>query len=169
MSTKTTWKSYIEALLTYTWILLFLFQYLLAHTLLTDRNYAYASYDLVHTKTSNDTRQQSVVYSIPCGGYSAVYYGETARGMERRLEEHRSDLRHHRTTNSLVLHAEEHGHLPRLENSEALHTKLERKKRKLVEAANIATSVVTNHREDFVSQSRPTAKLTLRDQSARSP
>ena len=72
-------------------------------------------------------------------------------------------------TNSLVLHVEEHGHLPRWENVAALHTKLEKRKRKLVEAAYIATSLITNHREGFVSLSRSTAKLTLMDQSACSP
>ena len=90
-----------------------------------------------------------------------MYYGEMAQGMERRLNERRSDLRHHRTTNSLVLHAEEHGHLPRWENMTALHTKMEKRKRKLVEAAYIATSLVTNHREGFVSVSRSAAKFTL--------
>ena len=50
---------------------------------------AYASgqklQDLVRARTSDGTRRESVVYSIPCGGGFAVYYGETARGMERRL------------------------------------------------------------------------------------
>ena len=78
-------------------------------------------YDLAYTNTRDDTRQQSVVYSIPCGSCSLVYYGEMARGMKRRIKEHRSYLRHHRTTNSLVLHAEKHGHLPRWENVVALH------------------------------------------------
>ena len=116
---------------------------------------AYASgqklQDLVRARTSDDTRRKSVMYPIPCAGCSAVYYGETARGIERRLKEHRSDLQHHRTTNSLVLHAEEHEHLPRWENAAALHTKMEKRKRKLVEAAYIATSLVTNYREGFVS------------------
>ena len=109
-----------------------------------------------------------LVSGLPCDGCSAAYYGETARGMERTLKEHRSDLRHHRTTNSLVLH-EEHGHLPRWENAAALHTKTEKWKRKLVEAAHIATFLVTNNREGFEGLSRSAAKLTLMDQSARSP
>ena len=120
-------------------------------------------------RKSDDTRRESVVYSIPRGGCSAVYYGETARGMGKRLKEHRSDLRHHRTTNSLVLHAEEHGHLPRWENTAALHKKMEKRKRKLVEAAYIATSLVTNHREGLERLSRSASKLTLMDQSASSP
>ena len=72
---------------------------------------------------------------------------QSPRGMERRLKEHRSNLRHHRATNSLVLHAEMHGHLPLWENAAALHTKMEKEKGKLVETAYIATSLVTNHRE----------------------
>ena len=37
--------------------------------------------DLVRSRTGDDTRRESMVYSIPCGGCSAVYYGETAREM----------------------------------------------------------------------------------------
>ena len=80
-----------------------------------------------------------------------MYYGETGQGMARRLKEHISDLRLHGTSDSLVLHAEEQGHMPRWENATALHTKMEKRKGKLVEAAYIATSLVTNHRE-FSSQ-----------------
>ena len=54
---------------------------------------------LVFTETSDDTMQLSIVYAIPCGGCSAAYYGETAREMERIIKEHKSDLRHDRTTN----------------------------------------------------------------------
>ena len=84
------------------------------------------------------------------------------------LKEPRSDLRHHSTTNSLVLHAEEQGHLPRWENATVLHTRMEKMK-KLTKAAYIATSLVTDHREGFVSLSRSAAKFTLMDKSARSP
>ena len=105
-----------------------------------------------------------MVYSIPCGSCSVTYYGETAQGMEKKLKEHRSDLRHHRTTNCIMLHVEELGHLPRWENVAALHTKMEKKKRKLVEAAYIATCLVTIHTEGFVNISRSAAKLMLMDQ-----
>ena len=47
-----------------------------------------------------------------------------------RLKEHKSDLRHHTITNSLVLHTDEHGHLPRWENAAALYTKNEKKEEK---------------------------------------
>ena len=100
--------------------------------------------DFVRTK-AGDTRQLSVLSTL--WRLSAVYYGETAQGLERRLKDHESDLRHHKATNFPVLHVEEHGHLPRWENAAALHTKMERRKRKLVEGAYIANSLVANHRE----------------------
>ena len=54
--------------------------------------------------------------------------------------------------------------MPRWEIAAALHTEMEKRKRKLVEAAYIATSLVTNPREGVVSLSRSSAKLTLIDQ-----
>ena len=48
--------------------------------------------DLVSARMSDDIRRESVVYSIPYGSCSAVYYGETAQGMERRLKKNRSNL-----------------------------------------------------------------------------
>ena len=49
-------------------------------------------HNLVRSKTSDDTERESVVYSPPCCGCSAMYYGETAWGVERTLKEHRSYL-----------------------------------------------------------------------------
>ena len=46
------------------------------------------------------------------------------------------------------------------------HKKWKKRKRKLLEAAYIATFLVTNHREGFVSLSRSAAKLMLMDESA---
>ena len=134
---------------------------------------AYASGQSIQTIVrgggSRGKNKLSVVYSIPCGGCPASYYGETARGMEKRMKEHKSDLRHHRTTNSLVLHAEEFDHLPDWEHVEALHTGLNKRKRKLVEAAYIATGKTTNHREGFMNLSHAAAKLVLSSQSPRFP
>ena len=111
----------------------------------------------------------SVIYSIPCGGCPAVYYGETSRGIKKRFAEHKNDLWQHRTTNSLVRHVDEYGHLPDWENARALCTGLEKRMRRLVESAFIAVGEVTNHREGFVNLSRNAAQLVINsvDQPAR--
>ena len=87
--------------------------------------------------------------------------------MDKRIREHKSDLRHHRTTNSLVLHAEKYDHLPKWEGATAIHTGLKKRKRKLMEAAYIATNENTNHREGFVNLSQPAAKLILTNDNRR--
>ena len=54
----------------------------------------------------------SVVYKIPCGVCNKCYIGETFRGANKRVQEHKRDLRDHRETNAIVQHAEREGHLP---------------------------------------------------------
>lgn len=56
--------------------------------------------------------EDNFVYRIPCGGCSSAYYGETLQGVKRRNADNRGNLQHHRTTNLMVIHAEEHDHLP---------------------------------------------------------
>ena len=58
------------------------------------------------------TKQDSVVYKIPCE-CGKVYIGETGRAMQERIKEHNRDIRFPRTQTSAVLeHANETGHLP---------------------------------------------------------
>ena len=71
--------------------------------------------------------ENSVIYKISCKGCWKAYYGETTRGMVKRLYEHKGDVRAHRTSNSLVIHIDECGHLPNWEASEALHKCLKRR------------------------------------------
>ena len=58
------------------------------------------------------SEDKSVVYEIPCKGCYRTYVGETGRGVDVRLKEHRSDVKFHRTSNAIVLHIEECRHLP---------------------------------------------------------
>ena len=58
------------------------------------------------------TKQDSVVYKIPCE-CGKVYIGETGRAMQDRIKEHDRDIRLARTQTSAVSeHANETGHLP---------------------------------------------------------
>ena len=78
----------------------------------------------------NNTNMNSIVYRIPCGGCEASYIGESSRGLDTRLSEHRNDIRHHRTSNSLVLHIDSHGHLPNWQQVEILQKGLDKSLRK---------------------------------------
>ena len=105
--------------------------------------------------------QDSAIYNIPCGGCTAIYYGETSRGVKRRFYEHKYDLRQHKTSNSLVVHVDSHGHLPNWEAARVLHTRLPKMTRKLVESAFINTESTTNQRGGSVCLSQAAARLTL--------
>ncbi|XP_076030421.1 uncharacterized protein LOC143018721 [Oratosquilla oratoria] len=117
--------------------------------------------DIVRGKEDRTINKDSIVYSIPCGGCSAVYYGETSRGLAKRIGEHKKDLRHQRTSNSVMVHAELQGHLPTWENARHLRTGLGKRMRKLMEATHIVSGEVTNHREGYVNLSFVAARLVL--------
>ena len=99
----------------------------------------------------------SVVYKIPCGGCDTAYYGETGRGLQTRLYEHKADFRHHRLSNAMVVHSEKEGHLPRWKDATILHQGLAKSKRRAMEAAIIATSINNNTRPGSLRLSKVTA------------
>ncbi|XP_069984507.1 uncharacterized protein [Penaeus vannamei] len=78
--------------------------------------------------TRHDTRQKqpednpnSAVYRIPCSGCDKAYFGETGRGFNTRINEHRADVRHHRASNAMAVHVDEPGHLPNWKEAEIIH------------------------------------------------
>ena len=102
--------------------------------------------------------KNSVVYAIPCSRCDASYIGETGRGINTRLQEHRRDVKAHRTSNSLVVHIDEHGHLPNWGETRILHTGSSKRVRRTIEAAYITTSKSTNHRDVFICLAEDSAK-----------
>ena len=60
-----------------------------------------------------DCNKLSVVYSIPCNGCTSTYFGESGRGAEKRIMEHKNYVRVHSTSNALANHVDEFGHLPK--------------------------------------------------------
>ena len=121
--------------------------------------------DIVRHKKSQDnesnTNESSIIYRIPCKGCDSSYIRESSRGLATRLSEHKNDIRHHRTSNSLVLHIDSHGHLPNWEEVEILQKGLNRSLRKTAEAAYITISKTINHREGFVKLSNVTSNLIV--------
>lgn len=119
--------------------------------------------DIVRSGGKRGGWETSVVYRIPCKDCESVYSGESALGMEKRLYEHRRYLHHHRTTNSLVVHAEEHGHLPIWDAARILHAGLNRRMRRTLEAAHITPGKkATNHRKGSVNLVNAMVRLILR-------
>ena len=106
--------------------------------------------DMVRYKEKNTVyKENSIVYRVPCGGCHKSYIGETYRGLKTRVTEHKRDLKFHRVTNSIVLHAEEEDHLPKWEKAEAVKKGMTRKHRKIIESALIESVPCTNHRGGF--------------------
>ena len=112
-------------------------------------------------RRQNGFNNLSVVYKIPCNSCVCAYIGETGRGLEKRIAEHKSDLRAHRTSNSLVVHIDEHGHMPDWRGVEVLYKGAERNMRRTIEAAFINTNKTNNHREGFVCLAKETSQLLL--------
>ena len=49
---------------------------------------------------------------IPCGSCSKSYIGETGRGLQTRLKEHKRYMRNNSEHSALVIHAEKTHHIP---------------------------------------------------------
>lgn len=82
-------------------------------------------------------------------------------GTKKRTGEHMNNLQHYRTTNGMVVHAEEHNYLPDWYGSEIFHSGLEKRTSKMVEAAYISTERTTNHRAEFLKLFHATARLVI--------
>ena len=110
-------------------------------TLMTNSN---RTMDLYNKTTKPVQQSDSVVYEIPCAGCERVYIGETGRGLQQRLREHRNDMQNIKHSNALVMHALNTSHLPRWNGARILHRGMDRKTRKALEAAAIATHPTIN-------------------------
>ena len=106
---------------------------------------------------------KGIIYQIPCKGCDRSYYGESGRDVSTRINEHKRDLRAHRTSNSLVMHVDEQGHLPDWDGAKVLHKGLGKGERKLTEAAYICSNRSTNHREGFYRIANGTAEKILEE------
>ena len=95
-------------------------------------------------KKPKEVDSDSIVYKIPCSKCDKSYFGETGRGLRKRIQEHKNDLRNHRTSKALVIHADQEGHLPNWNEAQAIHTGLTKTRRWLIEAAYISTEKVIN-------------------------
>ena len=113
------------------------------------------------TKTSGKRKDTDprVVYKIPCGGCNRAYFGESGRGIEQRIKEHKADLRYHRTTNSFVMHVDTDSHLPDWCRAETLHRGLNKRKRRALEAAYITTEENINISQGYFKLSKSAARL----------
>ena len=101
------------------------------------------------------------MYEISCKGCYQSYVGETGRGVDVRLKEHRSDVKLHRIPNAIVFHIEKCHHLPDWDGTELLGKNVKKQTRKILEAAHIITRNTFNSRNGFITWSSCAAKLAV--------
>ena len=118
---------------------------------------------LVTRSDNNPTNENSVVYKIPCKSCPSSYFGESGRGLNKRINEHKNDVKAHRTSNSIVIHVDKHGHLPDWNNTTVLNKGSSKKLRKTIEAAYINTNNNINHREGFICLAKATSLLIIKE------
>ena len=119
--------------------------------------------DIIQSKEKKLKNENSIVYKVPCGSCDKSYVGETHRGLQTRISEHRRDLKYHRLTNSMVIHSENEDHLPNWKDAVAIKTGLTKAHRKIFESAIIGSISCTNHTGGFYTLGTAICKITSKD------
>ena len=104
--------------------------------------------------------EQSIVYKIPCRGCPKPYYGETGRGLNVRLKEHRKDLQYQRPK-TIVKHSHECGALPDWERAKSIKENIDKKTRIALEAAVLEVKDCMNPRTGRITLSETASKVIL--------
>ena len=94
--------------------------------------------DITRKRKPTVPTSTSVVYEIPCGDCPKVYVGETHLGLEKRLQDHRRDLKRNVETNALVKHRESTSHRINLTGARVIESCPNKSMRRLKESVHIA-------------------------------
>ena len=103
------------------------------------------------------------MYIASSGGCDKADYGEKYRGLEKRVKEHRADVKYHRTTSAFVNHVDQAGHLPKWEDAITLEKNVSRQSRKVLEAMYIAINKNINQRTGDLKWAKITAAVASRE------
>lgn len=104
--------------------------------------------------------QNSLVYEIPCNGCTKPYYGETGRGLNVRLNEHKKDVQYQRQK-TIVNHSHKCNSLPDWKNAKCVKGNIDRKTRIALEAAILEVKECMNPKTGRISLSDSASKLIL--------
>ena len=104
--------------------------------------------------------ENSIVYKIPCKGCTKPYYGETGRGLEVRMKEHKKDLQFQRDK-TIVKHSHKCGALPDWDNAMSITENVDKKTRIALEAAVLEVKECMNPRTGRISLSETASKVIL--------
>ena len=106
--------------------------------------------------------ETSLVYKIPCKGCTQPYFGETSRGLKKRLIEHKRDFRNHNTNNAMVKHSEKCDSLPDWDHAEIIRDSLSRSDRKTIESSLIESYKCVNSKAGGIRLGKSIAVLLVR-------
>ena len=109
-------------------------------------------------------RELSVVYQVPCGNCDKSYIGETGRGIQTRIKEHKRDLRNDADHSAFVIHAHSTAHLPNWDGAKVIARCGSKGCRKATEAAFITTNETINTRVGFIKWAKSAAAFSIKDQ-----
>ena len=110
-------------------------------------------------QTNSGKSENSVVYKIPCGTCDKAYIGETGRGLDTRLKEHKRDVKNYQSYSALVGHIDSSNHLPNWSSAAILKTCKNKETRRATEAAFIAINEMISSRAGFIKWAKSAALL----------
>ena len=113
---------------------------------------------MVKKTTADKSQDKSIVYKVPCGVCNKSYIGETGRGLETRLKEHKRDLRNNMEHSAFVVHALNTSHLPNWGGAGILTSCRSKENRKATEAAHIAMNETINIRNKKIRHGKYSTK-----------
>ena len=114
-------------------------------------------------KSRSDVRKAGV-YSVPCTQCSKVYIGETFRGIEKRLSEHKYDMKCFNLNNATVQHRFDTGHNANWKEAKMIKYVNDTMTRRCFESAYITSFDTMNQNKGFFLLARPLACLLLNKQ-----
>ena len=111
-------------------------------------------------KRVKGNRELSVVYQVPCGNCDKSYIGETGRGIQTRIKEHKRDLRNDADHSAFVIHAHSTAHLPNWDGAKVIARCGSKGCRKATEAAFITTNETIKTRVVFINWAKSAAAFS---------
>ena len=99
--------------------------------------------EMAKTARKKHSPEDSVIYKIPCGEDSCpkAYYGQTSRGLQKRLKEHMAAFKNGHQQSPFIQHAWNTNHLPRWTDAAIIHKGIPSKaKRLFLESALIRSN-----------------------------
>ena len=84
------------------------------------------------------------VYEIPCKDCDQIYVGESARDLDKRIKEHRNDIKNGNENNAVFVHLKKFDHPIDFENAKIVYPSSSVRRRHIIESALIEKYKSTN-------------------------